>query len=258
MGRSQLSKLFPSLTPPITYPPFSTRPETIRWQAQTAMASSDKLSKPKRGGGPRTPTGKERSSQNSFQHGNCCRAHVILPHESQTEYDELSESVLREFEPCTSHEWDLVQQIIDARWRMLRSDRNLFQLESVLYGKENNMALWSPEQIRKVELFQRYKTRDTNAFHKQVRLLESHRKSVRQADKEKEAFVASNMDDLALPDKVAIAKEFLRDFVYKAYAPPLDRTDGGCQCLNCRWKWGLAERDRLDEIEEQQEQNKLA
>lgn len=217
------------------------------------MAHSEEPPKRKRGGGPKTSQGKQRSSFNSCQHGTCCRAHVVLPHESQQEYDDLSTLMLREFHPGSPFECDLVQQAIDARWRALRAERNLFELESVLYGKQKSMALWPAEDLQRFELFQRYKTRDINAYHKQLRSIEFHRKSERSSETFKDQSVAGMMNDLRLPDKVSAAQDVLRNIVYSNRDLPLERTDGGCECINCLWKWGTAELQRQDDLEEQME-----
>jgi len=69
--------------------------------------------------GPVTDEGKAASGQNSRTHG-LSGGPVVLPHESQTEYDALRASFLKRFRPADEIELDLVQEMLDSRWRLRR------------------------------------------------------------------------------------------------------------------------------------------
>lgn len=80
--------------------------------------------------GPVTPEGKAKSAQNSLKHGlNSTR--VVLPHESQEEYDELEAAILRRFQPADELELELAKEMAASRWRL----RRIEAMESALFKK---------------------------------------------------------------------------------------------------------------------------
>jgi hypothetical protein len=72
--------------------------------------------------GPVTPQGKATSAANATKHG-LSAAFSVLPHESLDEYNDMYNGYLAEFSPDGYHETFLVQQMIQARWRILRIQR---------------------------------------------------------------------------------------------------------------------------------------
>ena len=80
--------------------------------------------------GPVTAEGKARSSQNSVKHG-LSGAAVVLPHESQQDFEELHTSLLQEFRPTGPLQRDLVYEMAAARWRL----RRIQEMESAIYLK---------------------------------------------------------------------------------------------------------------------------
>jgi hypothetical protein len=80
--------------------------------------------------GPVTPEGKANSSRNSLKHGlNSSR--VVLEHESQADYDDLENSLMKRFKPADTIERELVQEMAANRWRM----RRLQEMESAMISK---------------------------------------------------------------------------------------------------------------------------
>ena len=69
--------------------------------------------------GPVTEDGKATSSRNSLRHGLRAKA-VVLPGESQEEFDELREDYIQRFQPADRVESDLVDTMAATRWRLLR------------------------------------------------------------------------------------------------------------------------------------------
>ncbi len=69
--------------------------------------------------GPKTVSGKQRSSQNAIKHGMYCRD-IVVPGESLDEYHDLRDSYLQEFTPVGPAESHQVQTMIDAEWRINR------------------------------------------------------------------------------------------------------------------------------------------
>ena len=69
--------------------------------------------------GPVTSEGKQRSSQNSLKHGLTSQT-VVLPHESQDDFNELESSYRETYNPANAVQNDLLQEMVNARWRLKR------------------------------------------------------------------------------------------------------------------------------------------
>jgi hypothetical protein len=69
--------------------------------------------------GPQTPAGKARTSQNALQHGLLSRK-LLLPGESQVEFDALLGQLQSELDPVGTLEFTLVERIAVALWRQRR------------------------------------------------------------------------------------------------------------------------------------------
>jgi hypothetical protein len=69
--------------------------------------------------GPITEEGKARSARNSLKHG-LTSSTVVLPHESQEEYDKLETAILKRFRPVDELEMELITEMAAARWRLRR------------------------------------------------------------------------------------------------------------------------------------------
>jgi hypothetical protein len=69
--------------------------------------------------GPTTPEGKQRSSQNAIKHGIFARS-IVLPGESQEEYDKLLYRYNKDHRPKGVTEEDLVRVLAQTEWRRRR------------------------------------------------------------------------------------------------------------------------------------------
>jgi hypothetical protein len=69
--------------------------------------------------GPRTDSGKQRSSLNALRHG-LTAASAVLPSEDPAAYDAHRRSLLDEYKPATPTETHLVQELADTAWRINR------------------------------------------------------------------------------------------------------------------------------------------
>jgi len=69
--------------------------------------------------GPKTDTGKQRSSQNALRHGLCSQA-LVLPSEDPADFQRLLDSYLQQFRPAGPIELDLAHEIAAAKWRLNR------------------------------------------------------------------------------------------------------------------------------------------
>jgi hypothetical protein len=69
--------------------------------------------------GPRTDSGKQRSSLNALRHG-LTAASAVLPSEDQAAYDTYRRSFFDEYQPATPTETQLIQELADTAWRINR------------------------------------------------------------------------------------------------------------------------------------------
>lgn len=70
--------------------------------------------------GPATQAGKDRSRLNSLKHGLAAQTITVLENESQEDFDSLLQSFNDHFQPMDRVEADLVKDMVDARWGLLR------------------------------------------------------------------------------------------------------------------------------------------
>jgi hypothetical protein len=75
----------------------------------------------KHGGGPKTPEGKANSSRNALKHGACSSKIVLLQNENKEVWDQLLADCQEEFQPTTSFEARVVQEIAYIKWRSMRA-----------------------------------------------------------------------------------------------------------------------------------------
>ncbi len=125
----------------------------------------------KRGGGPKSETGKKNSSRNATTHGCRSKIVVILKDEHQEDYDEMEREWNDEFGPETYMERRLVKILVDNDWFLQRAVRRLHEAEAA----EGN-----------VELMQRYKTSAERSFYRSLNALQQVRKDLMRQDRHAE------------------------------------------------------------------------
>jgi len=81
--------------------------------------------------GPVTPEGLAKSSRNSLRHGLSAKS-VVLPAESQEQFQLLLDAHIRQFQPAGDVEMDLVEAMAVARWRL----RRIWAIETSLLANE--------------------------------------------------------------------------------------------------------------------------
>jgi hypothetical protein len=87
--------------------------------------------------GPKTGEGKLHSSQNALKHGMHART-IVLPGESQKEYDQLRDEYLAEYNPAGPAERHEVETLYNAEWRIRRMRR--MEVAHVIYRMEDEQA----------------------------------------------------------------------------------------------------------------------
>ena len=109
---------------------------------------------PPHGGGPKTPFGKARSSQNAVKHGLCAQA-AIIEGEDPAELEAMHAEFLTDEKPKTAMERLLIERVVIAGWRLRRAGRyeqNLIQtkLATVRRQRAHN-AKWGRVKDERAE-----------------------------------------------------------------------------------------------------------
>jgi hypothetical protein len=140
----------------------------------------------KRGGGPKTPHGRARSSRNSLQHGLRATKVQLLPDESQEEYDEMVAGWRKQFLPADYQEEKLVETLILNDWLHRRALRWLLAVEAAVVSADGlDPTQWTSERRHRMELAQRYKNSAERAFHKAWSVVQGLRKDIMRLDDQK-------------------------------------------------------------------------
>src|SRR5215472_15723279 len=72
--------------------------------------------------GPKSDEGKAQSRMNALRHG-LTAAQAVLPHENEDDYEKLREGMLESYAPSDAAELAVVEELINAYWRLLRLHR---------------------------------------------------------------------------------------------------------------------------------------
>jgi hypothetical protein len=131
----------------------------------------------------KTPEGKKRSSQNAIRHGLRARNVLILPDETQEEYDATRRGWLATYEPDGYHETRLVEQLILNDWLLQRANRRMVETEASEDGGGDE---------HRVELMQRYKTANERAFYRALAAVEGLRKDILRNELLRDTLLAKN------------------------------------------------------------------
>jgi len=129
--------------------------------------------------GPRTPEGKERSSQNAIKYGVTSKQ-VVLPCEDAAEFDAMHNAWIDQLAPGTAAERLLVDDIAVARWQIQRvesAQKRFFQTNVEQLGGDDfqskiGRSIMDPYTVK----FQRYAATYRRAFESAWKKLESLQK----------------------------------------------------------------------------------
>jgi hypothetical protein len=133
--------------------------------------------------GPKTPEGLAASARNATTHG-LSSSFRVLPHEDQSAFARLLDTLARELTPTTEHEKFLVTQMAESRWRLDRISR----FEAVAYehlfeqphetNPDHVIVLKLGSKTANVfDLLQRYATAAERSYYKAHRELTQGRKN---------------------------------------------------------------------------------
>src|SRR5690349_4882477 len=94
--------------------------------------------------GSRSPDGKNRSSQNSLTHG-CCSETLILPNESEDDWNKLRQAWIDDYRPDNPTFLSLIVETARAEWFLRRKTRKYEKFEQSLYKNHGDSIQWSEE-----------------------------------------------------------------------------------------------------------------
>jgi hypothetical protein len=72
--------------------------------------------------GPKSDEGKAQSRMNALRHG-LTAAQAVLPNEDENDYEKFREGMLESYAPEDSAELAIVEELVNANWRLLRLHR---------------------------------------------------------------------------------------------------------------------------------------
>ncbi len=150
--------------------------------------------------GAKSPAGIQKSSRNSLKHGLTGKA-IVLTNESQQQFDELHQAYVQEFQPESTVEIDLIDQMVASQWRLRRIwrmqtaalDLKMDQQEAEIAKTFNHIdqttrvtlaftALANEEKA--LDLLLRYETAYTRMHQRALNSLSKHRKEKLRNDPE--------------------------------------------------------------------------
>jgi hypothetical protein len=121
--------------------------------------------------GPTTEHGKQIASRNAAKH-NCTSASLILPGESQAEFDALLESLIAEYRPETEMQQIRVNEAARATWELHRIQREYDKSQLRLYNQQPNLCDWTPKQQAECDRMARYRTRAERTYNRALQSVE--------------------------------------------------------------------------------------
>ena len=98
--------------------------------------------------GPKTETGKQRSSQNAVRHGLTAET-VIEPLEDPEDYKAFEQAVTADYDAETAVERELVLRLASLLWRLRRStliETGLLQIQSEVLREQRTRLAQTPSQ----------------------------------------------------------------------------------------------------------------
>jgi hypothetical protein len=129
------------------------------------------MPKPRGTTGPTTEAGKQIASRNAATH-NCTSTSLIVPGETQAEFDALLESLSAEYRPETQMQQIRVNEAARATWELQRAHREFDKSQVRLYREQPNLCDWSPKQQSEGDRMSRYRTRAERAYHRALQSVE--------------------------------------------------------------------------------------
>jgi hypothetical protein len=186
--------------------------------------------------GPKSEEGKAKSSMNALRHG-LTAAQAVLPHEDENDYEKFREGMLESYAPENPAELAIVEELVNANWRLLRLHRVETQYWDNVGGSYNRGDAGLAEALlqtpdRQMRNFFRYYTQVERSYYKALAAANQIKREKRDckplkalAATAENGFVSQNAEETETA--VAQAPETIQNgFISQPPAPqPVDHTD---------------------------------
>jgi hypothetical protein len=166
--------------------------------------------------GPKSDEGKEKSSMNALRHG-LTAEQAVLPHENEDDYEKLREGLLQSYAPQDPAELAIVEELVNANWRLLRLHRVETHYWDKLGGSYNRgdegiseALLQTPD--RQMRNFFRYYAQVERSYYKalaaanQIKREKRDRKPLKVIAATENGFVSQNNRDEAACEPAAASE----------------------------------------------------
>jgi hypothetical protein len=188
---------------------------------------------------PITPEGRSRS-QNATTHG-ATSQQLILPGESQEDFDQLVADLAAEYQPETAQSHGYVYDAARARWDVWRKQRIYDSASAEIHIQQPNPTQWSDATFHRLHLLDHYKTAAERAFKRAITNVElllknsiateerelRHRRWDRQFEAKqagaKLTALKKELEITKVTDKLAIEKNKLADQAYRRACNGFDK-----------------------------------
>lgn len=121
---------------------------------------------------PKTGVGKERSSQNALKHGLFSRR-VVLPHESQDEYEARLAELTAHYQPSGLQEATIVREIADNHWKLERARRVEQRMMESRVTSDADLTAWIfSDDYKQLERITRMQDRLERAWYRSMACLD--------------------------------------------------------------------------------------
>ena len=127
--------------------------------------------------GPKTEAGREISSANALKHGACSEKPRFLDCEDPEHYERLRKAWYAEYKPVNELEGSLVEDICRLRWRFMRNEKALENVEIRVLNEAPNICDWTDKHHKDIQLATRYRNSAMRAYQASRVDLENLRKN---------------------------------------------------------------------------------
>jgi len=170
---------------PFPHPPAEPRPPPMLQTSMTTVSRTEiNRANAQHSTGPKTESGKQRSSQNALRHGLTSQI-VVMPTEEIEAYQLHLKSFTEEYDPQGATEANLVQALADASWRLNR-----------VVALETNLLMLDPEsQFKALANLSMHSQRLSRQFERTVTQLRDLQK-IRRAKEESDLYDLLNIMEM--------------------------------------------------------------
>jgi hypothetical protein len=125
--------------------------------------------------GPTTAAGQAVASLNATIH-NGCSEKLIVEGERLEDFHSLVASLVDHYQPASTLERSLVEDLAHGRWVFWRRQRAFTNIESAVYAFQPNEGKWTEAEFKRIALADRYRTNAERSFNRALKNVEAFSK----------------------------------------------------------------------------------